>query len=67
MEPQWNDIDKGKPKNSEINLTHATWSTTNPIWTDLGTNLGLHGERPVINCPSHGMVWFMVWFRGGRF
>jgi hypothetical protein len=23
----------------------ATLSTTNPTWTDLGTNKGLHGER----------------------
>jgi len=27
---------------------NATLSTTNPMWTGLGLNLGLDGERPVI-------------------
>jgi hypothetical protein len=35
----------------------ATLSTTNPTWTDPGTNLGLHGERPATNCLTHGMVF----------
>jgi hypothetical protein len=32
----------------------ATLSTTNPTWTDLGTNLSLYGERLATNCLSHG-------------
>jgi hypothetical protein len=28
---------------------NATSSTTNPTWTDLGSNLGLRGERPATN------------------
>jgi hypothetical protein len=34
----------------------ATLSTTNPIWTDLGSSLGLRGERLVTNHLSHCMV-----------
>jgi hypothetical protein len=33
---------------------NATLSTTNPMQLDLGTNLGLRGERPVTNHLSHG-------------
>jgi hypothetical protein len=32
----------------------ATFSTTNPTWTDRSSNLGLHGERSANNCLSHG-------------
>jgi hypothetical protein len=32
----------------------ATLSTTNPIWTDLGLNPGLRGDRPATNGLSHG-------------
>jgi hypothetical protein len=32
----------------------ATLSTTNPTWTDLGANPGLHGGRPPTNRLSHG-------------
>jgi hypothetical protein len=38
-EPQWNDIDGGKPKNSE-----QTLSQCKVILTDQGTNVGLRGE-----------------------
>ena len=38
IEHQWNEIDRGKPKYSERNLT-ATLSTTNPTWTT-------HTDRP---------------------
>jgi len=45
---------------SEDSSTHrktypnVTLSTTNPIWTGLGLNLGLHGETPVTNHLNHG-------------
>jgi hypothetical protein len=29
-------------------------STTNPTWTDPGSNPGLRGERPATNRLSHG-------------
>jgi hypothetical protein len=29
-------------------------STINPIWTGVGLNRSLHGERPAINGQSHG-------------
>jgi hypothetical protein len=32
----------------------ATLSTTNPIWTDPGSNPGLRGGMPVANRLSHG-------------
>jgi len=34
----------------------ATTVTTNPMWTGLGLNLSLRGERPVTNHVSHGVV-----------
>jgi hypothetical protein len=38
----------------------ATLSTTNPTWTDTGSNSGLRGERPATNRLSHGTA------QGGR-
>jgi hypothetical protein len=35
----------------------ATLSTTNPTWTDLGSNPGLRGERSATNCLSHGTAY----------
>jgi hypothetical protein len=34
----------------------ATLSTTNPTWTDPGSNPGLHGGRLAANSLSHGMA-----------
>jgi hypothetical protein len=47
--PQWNDIDRAKPKNSEKNLSHHK-----SHWIDLGANPGRRGERPATNRLSHG-------------
>jgi hypothetical protein len=33
-----------------------TSSTTNPTWTDPGSNMGLRGGRPAANRLSHGTV-----------
>jgi len=41
----------------------ATLSTTNPAWTSVGFNLGLCGERAVINHLNHDTVtgdWYSV-------
>jgi hypothetical protein len=43
----------------------ATLSTTNPTWTDAGSNPGLRGERPKTNRLSHGTAIFTV-FHVGR-
>ena len=32
----------------------ATLSTTNPMWTDLGANPRLRGEKPTLNAMRHG-------------
>jgi hypothetical protein len=37
-EPQWNDIDRGKPNNSKKSLSNATLSPTDPTWTEPGTD-----------------------------
>jgi hypothetical protein len=56
-EHRWNEIDKGKPKYSGETCPNVTLSTTNPTWTDPGSNLGLRGERPATNHLSHGMTF----------
>jgi hypothetical protein len=56
-EPLCNDTNRGKPKNLEQDLSHCYFSAINPKWTDLGANTGLHGERPVTNCLSHGTAY----------
>ena len=38
----------------------ATLSTTNPTWTDPGSNPGLRGERPATNRLSHGTAFYKV-------
>jgi hypothetical protein len=50
MELRWNEIDRGKLKYSEKNLSRATLSTTKPTWTDPG----LRGDRPATNLLSDG-------------
>ena len=37
----------------------ATSSTTNPIWTDPGSNPGLRVERPATNRLSHGTAFLL--------
>jgi hypothetical protein len=61
MEHRWNEIDKEKPKYSEETCPSATWSTTNPKWTDPGSNPGLHGERPATNRLNHGTAKFYLY------
>ena len=38
----------------------ATLSTTNPTWTDRGSNPGLRGERPATNRLSHGTAYTRI-------
>jgi hypothetical protein len=55
MEHPWNKIDRGK---TEVlggkTCPSATLSTTNPTWTNPGSNLGLPGGRAATNRLSHG-------------
>jgi hypothetical protein len=54
MEQQWNEIDRGKPTTRRKTCPSANLSTTNPTWTDPGSNPGLRSERPETNSLSHG-------------
>jgi hypothetical protein len=54
MEHQWNETDRGKPKTRRKTCPSATLSTTNPTWTDPGSNPGLRSGRPATNRLSHG-------------
>jgi hypothetical protein len=48
-------MDRGKPKYSGgKTCASATFSTTNPRWTDLGSNTDLCGDRPATNSLNHG-------------
>jgi hypothetical protein len=60
-EQLWNEIDRGKPKYSGGKTCSSTiLSTTNPTWTDLGSNPDLRGERPATNRLSHGKALLRV-------
>jgi hypothetical protein len=52
MEHRWNEIDRGCTRR-KISPS-ATLSTTNPTWTDPGSNLGLRGGRLATNRVSQG-------------
>jgi hypothetical protein len=41
----------------------ATFSTTNPTWTDPGPNPGLRGEKPATNRLSHGTAQDLIYLR----
>jgi hypothetical protein len=47
----------GKTEDLEKTCPSATLSTTNPMQTDLGTNLGLHSERPATNHLRNGTAF----------
>jgi hypothetical protein len=52
--PRWNDNDRGKPKNSEKNLSQFHFVHQKSHWIDLGANPGRRGESPATNRLSHG-------------
>jgi hypothetical protein len=56
MEHRWNETDREKPSTWGKTCPSATLSTTNPTWTDPGSNPGLRGGRPATNRLSHGTV-----------
>jgi hypothetical protein len=43
----------------------ATLSTTNPTWTNPGSNPGLRGGRPAANRLSHGTAFFQHYLTKG--
>jgi hypothetical protein len=49
MEHQWKEIDRGKPTTRRKTCPSATLSTTNPTWTDQGSNPSLRSGRPATN------------------
>jgi hypothetical protein len=51
---RWNENSHGKPKNSEKTRPSATLFTTNPTWSDLGSNPGRRGGKPATNRLIYG-------------
>jgi hypothetical protein len=56
-EPLWNDIDRGKQKNSEKNLSQCHFVYNISIQSDPGANPSQCGERPATNRLSHSTAW----------
>jgi hypothetical protein len=54
MEYHWNKIDREKPTTRKKTCPSVTLPTTNPTWTDPGSNPALCSERPATNRLSHG-------------
>jgi hypothetical protein len=55
-EPWWNDIDRENQINWRETCPIATLSTTDPTWTDLGTDVDLRSDRLATHLLSHGML-----------
>jgi hypothetical protein len=57
----WCDNERGKPKNSEETCSSDTLPTTDPTYeyTDQGTILGVHGDRPATKHLSRGTACLM--------
>jgi hypothetical protein len=51
-----NGSDRGRPKYPEKTCLSATFSTTNPTWSGLGANPGLHSERMATNRLIRGIA-----------
>jgi hypothetical protein len=53
VEQRWNDIDRGKLKDSRKNVSQLHF-VNNLTWTALGASPGLRGEKQVANRLSYG-------------
>ena len=56
-EDWWLDTDRGKPKQSEKNLSQHHFSQHKSHLADLGSNLDLLFENSATIGTSHGMLW----------
>jgi hypothetical protein len=56
MQQQWNDTDRGKPKDSKKNLSQCYSVHYKSYIAILAANPGLHGEKPVSNHLCYGMT-----------
>jgi hypothetical protein len=54
---RWNENWQEKPKYSDKTCPSATLSTTNPTWTDLGSNPGRRSGKPAANRLSYGTAY----------
>jgi len=63
MEHYWNDIDKGNPIYSKINVLQCHSLHHNPTCNSLEMNHGHRGERPAINRLTNGTATNYVLFR----
>jgi hypothetical protein len=63
----WTDIDRGKPKNSEKNLSQYHFVHHKSHWIDLGANPGRCDERPAMTRLSRGTAGRIVTVRDGTF
>jgi hypothetical protein len=51
---EWNWQGKTEVLGGKKTCPSVTFSTTNPTWTEPGSNPGFRGERPATNRLSHG-------------
>jgi hypothetical protein len=58
---RWNENWQGTPKYSEKTCPSASLSTTNPTWTNLGSNPGRRGGKPATNRLSYGTASLFIW------
>lgn len=61
MERWWNDNDRGKSKQLEIDLSHRHLGNTNPTWTGLKWNTDFHDERPTTNRFIYGGAYLFIY------
>jgi hypothetical protein len=54
MEHWWNNVDRGKLKDSDKNLSQCHFPSINPTWNDVNVNPVLPGEEPVSYRMSYG-------------
>jgi hypothetical protein len=60
MERRWNDDGRVRLKHSERNLSQYHFVYHKSHWTDLGSKLGLRGEKPSTSRPKYGAAVFVM-------